>query len=137
MPENLFCKNFFIVQRILGNKIQVLTSIDIYIPRYVFIDEKFAEIYYQIREIKPQYLIKPNVIQRFDIKITQPVIYINYLTFFMENYTKSLAPLLITKLSYHPMIFDHLQMKKYRILFNIRNNFIAFQRKYFIYFGVF
>lgn len=60
----------------------------------------------QTLEIESQRLTKSKLIQRFDDKAAQPVIYAIYPIFSMENHFKSLSPLLITKLDYHFMIFS-------------------------------
>lgn len=75
--------------------------------KYDFINEKFMKIICQKLEIKLQYLIKLKPILGFDGKAAQPIIYAIYFILFIENYTKSPAYLLITKLSHYPMIFDH------------------------------
>ena len=72
---------------------------------YGFIDEKFAEIVYQMLKIKPQRLTKPKPIQKFDGRATKPVTHTIYPTLSIGSHTKSLALLLITKLGHHPIIF--------------------------------
>ena len=104
MPKNLFYKSFLTIQCILGNKIKATILIDTCATRFGFINEKFAEIVYKKLEIQPQRLTKPKPIQRFDNKVAYPVTYAIYLMLFVENYIKSLAPLLITKLGYHSII---------------------------------
>ena len=75
---------------------------------YGFIDEKFAETVCQALEIKPQRLIKPKQIQRFDGRAAKPITHIIYPTLTIGNHTESLAFLLITKLENHLMIFGRL-----------------------------
>lgn len=79
--------------------------VDICATRYNFIDEKFAEIIYQILEIKPQHLTKPKLIQGFDIRAIELVSYAIYPTLSIENHIERLASLLITILSHYPIIF--------------------------------
>ena len=100
-----------------------------------FIDEIFAEIVCKKLEIQPQHLIKPKPIQRFDNRAAQLVTYAIYLTLSIENYTKSLVPLLITKFGQHPMIIGYLWMIKYRVLLNMINNSITFLLGYCIHLG--
>lgn len=59
MSEDLFCRSFFTIQYILGNKINTIILIDIYTTRYGFINKKFAKIFCRTLEIEPQQLIKP------------------------------------------------------------------------------
>ena len=47
------------------------------------------------------------------------------------NHIKSLAPLLITKLGQHPMIFGHLYVKKHGVMLNMINNSITFFSGYY------
>ena len=44
MLEDLFCKSFLIIQCTLGNKIKIITLIDICATEFGFIDEEFVEI---------------------------------------------------------------------------------------------
>lgn len=46
---------------------------------------------------------------------------------------KSIVSLPITKLNYYEIIFKHLSIKKYRVLFNIINKSILFSTKYYSY----
>ena len=62
MPKDLFYESLFTIQYILENKIIATTLANTCATRYGFIDEKFAEIVYQILEIEPQCLIKPKQI---------------------------------------------------------------------------
>lgn len=59
MPKNFFCKSFFTIQCMLGNKIMAITLANTYTTRYSFIDKKFAKTVWQVLEIKLQRLIKP------------------------------------------------------------------------------
>lgn len=52
MSENLFYKSFFIIQYILGNKINAIILVNIYTIRYGFINKKFSEVIYQMFKIK-------------------------------------------------------------------------------------
>ena len=104
MPKDLFCESFFTIQYTLGNKIRATTLANTYAIGYGFIDEKFAETVCQVLEIESQRLIKPKQIQRFDGRATKPITHAIYPTLTVGDHTKSLAPLLITKLGNHPMI---------------------------------
>lgn len=53
LPEDLFCKNLFIILCILDNNINATTLIDIGAIGFDFIDEKFARIIYKKLEIQP------------------------------------------------------------------------------------
>lgn len=48
---------------------------------------------------------KIKVNTRFDGRAARSVTHTSYPILFIENYTKSLAPLVITKLGHHPIIF--------------------------------
>ena len=97
MPEDLFCKSSFIVQYILENEINATILVDTCATRYTFIDEKFAEIVCQTFKIEPQRLTKSKPIQGFDGRAAQLVTHAIYPKLSIENHSKSLAPLLITK----------------------------------------
>lgn len=58
MLKDLFCKSFFTIQYILGNKINVIILVNTCAIKYSFINEKFTRIVYQTLEIEPQCLIK-------------------------------------------------------------------------------
>ncbi len=105
MAKGLFCNSLFNVQFTLENKINIIILVDTCATGYGFIDEKFTEMVCQTLEIKLQCLTKPKPIQGFDGRATQPVIYAIYPTLSIESHIKSLAPLLITKLGHHLMIF--------------------------------
>ena len=105
MPKNLVCESLFTVQCILENKIHPITLVDTCATGYGFINEKFVEIVCQTLEIKPQRLTKPKSIQGFNDRVAQSVTHAIYLTLSLESHTESVAPLLITKLGHHPMIF--------------------------------
>lgn len=62
MPKDLFCKSFFIIQCITKNIINAIILVDISTTRYGFINEKFAEIIYQMLKIEPLCLTKPKPI---------------------------------------------------------------------------
>lgn len=62
MLEDLFCESFFIIQCILGDKINVIILVDTCTSGYNFIDEKFVEIICQMLEIESHHLIKPKPI---------------------------------------------------------------------------
>ena len=47
MLKNLFCKSFFTIQYILGNKIKAIILVDTYATEFNFIYEKFIEIIYK------------------------------------------------------------------------------------------
>ena len=72
--------------------------------RYSFIDEEFAKTVCQILEIKPQCLIKPKQIQRFDGRAAKPITHAIYPTLTIDTHTENLTSLLITKLENHLMI---------------------------------
>ena len=137
MLEDLFCESFLTIQYIRGNKIKATTLVDTCPTRFSFIDMKFTEIVCEKLEIQPQCLTKPKPIQGFDGKATQPVTHAIYLMLSVENHTKSLAPLLITKLGQLLMILGRLWIKKHEILLNIINDFIIFSLGYCMYLGVF
>ena len=119
------------MQCILGNKINAITLVDICATRYGFIDKKFTEIVCQMLEIELERLTKPKPIQGFDGKVAQPVTYVIYPTLSIGSHTKSLAPLLISKSGYHPMIFGCLWMKKHGVLLDMINNYISFSPGYY------
>ena len=104
MLEDLFCENFLTIQCTLGNKIKVITLIDIYTTAFDFINKKFAEIVCKKLEIQSQHLIKPKPIQRFDSRVIRPIIHVIFPMLFVENYTESLALLFIIKLGQHFII---------------------------------
>ena len=135
MLENLFCKSFFTIQCTLGNKIKVTTLIDTCTIRFSFIDEKFAEIVCERLEIQFQRLTKPKPIQGFDDKAIRPVTYTIYPTLSVENHTKSLVPLLITKLGQHPMIFGYPWMKKHGVLLDMIHDSITFSLRFCMHLG--
>lgn len=107
MPENLFCKSFFIVQYTLGNKINAITLINTFATRYNFINEKFASFVCQTLEIEPECATKSNLIQGFNGRASWPVTHAIYSKLSVSNHSKSSALLLITKLGHYSMIFDH------------------------------
>ena len=98
MLEDLFCKSFLTIQCTLGNKIKATTLVDTCAIGFGFIDEKFVEIVCEKLEIQPQCLTKPKLIQGFDDRAARRITHAIYLTLSVGNYTKSLAPLFITKL---------------------------------------
>ena len=53
MPKDLFCKNSFIIQYTLGNKIIATTLANTCATKYDFIDKKFVKTICQVFEIKP------------------------------------------------------------------------------------
>ena len=93
---------------------------------YIFIIEKFAETVCQVFEIESQCLIKPKQLKKFDNRAAKPIIHAIYLILIIGTDTKSLAFLLITKLGNYSMIFSQLLMKKYGVIINMTNNFLAF-----------
>ena len=135
MPEDLFCKSSLTIQYTLGNKIKATTLVDICATGFGFIDEKFAKIICKKLEIQPQRLTKPKPIQGFDGRATQPITHAIYPTLSVGNHTKSLVPLLITKLGQHPMILGRPWMKKYGILLDMINDFITFSPGYCTHLG--
>ncbi len=130
MPKDLFCESLFIVQCILGNKINAITLINTCATRYGFIDEKFAEIVCQTLEIELHCLTKPKPIQEFDGRAAQPVTHAIYPTLSAGSYTESLALLFITKLGHHPMILGRSWMKKHGVLLDMINGSISFSPGY-------
>lgn len=44
MSENIFCKNFFIIQYILKIKINIIILVGAYITKYGFTNKKFVKI---------------------------------------------------------------------------------------------
>ena len=93
---------------------------------YSFIDEEFANTVCQVLEIKSQRLIKPKQIQGFDGRAAKPITHAIYPTLTVGTHTESLAPLLITKLGNHPMIFSRPWMKKHGVIIDMTNNSLAF-----------
>ena len=100
---------------------------------YSFIDEEFAETVCQVLEIKPQRLIKPKQIQRFDGKAAKPITHAIYPTLTVGTHTKNLALLLIKKLRNYPIILGQLWMKKYRVIIDMTNNSLTFWLGYCIH----
>ena len=135
MSEDLFCKSPFIFQCTLENKINATTLVNTCATGYGFINEKFAEIVCQTLKIEPQRLTKSKPIQRFDGRAAQPVTHTIYFILSLENHSKSLAPLLITKLGHHRMLLGRLWMKKYGVLLDMINNSITFSSRYYIHPG--
>ncbi len=89
-------------------------------------DEKFAKTVYQVLEIEPQHLIKPKQIQEFDGRAAKPITHAIYPTLTISTHIESLAPLFITKLENYLMILGRLWMKKYGVIIDMINNFLAF-----------
>ena len=104
MPKDLFCESPFTIQCILRNKIRATILVDTCAIEYGFIDKEFAKTVCQVLEIESQRLIKPKQIQEFDGKTAKPITHAIYPSLTIGAHTKSLAPLLITKLGNHPMI---------------------------------
>lgn len=75
-----------------------------YAIKYSFINEKFAEIVYQVLKIKPKYLIQPKQILGLNYRATKPIIHTIYPISTTSIHTKSLALLLITKFKSHLII---------------------------------
>ena len=126
MPKDLFYESPFTVQCTRGNKIRAKTLADTCATGYSFIDEEFVETVCQVLEIKSQRLIKPKQIQGFDGRAAKPIPHAIYPTLTIGTDTKSLAPLLITKLENHPMILDQTWMKKHGVIIDMTNNSLAF-----------
>ena len=103
-----------------------ITLADTYTTEYGFIDEKFAETVCQVLEIKPQCLIKPKQIQRFDGRAAKPITHAIYPTLTISIHTENLASLLITKLRNHPMILGRPWMKKHGVIIDMTNDSLAF-----------
>ena len=82
------------------------TLTNTYAIEYGFIDEEFAETVCQDLEIKPQRLIKPQQIQRFDSRAAKLIIHTIYPILTIGTNIESLGSLLITKLGNHPIIFS-------------------------------
>ena len=107
MSKNLFYKYPLIIQYILGKKIQAITLVDKCTIGFGFIDKKFAKIVCHILEMQPQRSTKPKPIQGFDGRVAKSVTHAIYPTLSVRKHTKSLTPLLSTRLSQQPMIFGH------------------------------
>ena len=105
MPKDLFCESSFTIQCTLGKKIRATTLANTCATGYGFIDKEFTETVCQVLEIEPQRLIKSKQIQGFDGRAAKPITHAIYPILTIGNHTESLAPLLITKLGNHPMIF--------------------------------
>ena len=58
MPKDLFCKNVFTIQCILGNKIIATRLANTCATIYGFFYKQFAKKIYQVHETKTQHLIK-------------------------------------------------------------------------------
>ena len=136
MLKNLSCESPFIIKYILENKIKAKNIANTCAIRYGFIDKKFEKTVCQVLEIKPQCLIKPKQIQKFNGKATKPIIHTIYSILTISTHTKSFILLLIMKLENHPIIFGQPWMKKYGTIIDIINNFLAFWLDYCIYIGV-
>ena len=135
MSKDLFCKNFFTIKCTLGNENIATTLANTYATGYGFIDEKFAETVCQVLEIKLQHLIKPKPIQRFDSNAAKPSTHAICPILPFGTHTKNLALLLITKLGNYLMILGQPWMKKYGVIIDITNNFLAFWPNYCTHIG--
>ena len=135
MSKDLFCESPFTIQCTLGNKIRATTLADTCATRYGFIDEKFVETVCQVLEIELQRLIKPKQIQRFDGRAAKPITYAIYPTLTIGTHTESLAPLLITKVGNHPMIFGQPWIKKHGVIIDMTNDSLAFWPGHYTHIG--
>ena len=106
MPKDLFYESIFTIQYTLGNKIMAIILANTGATRYNFIDEEFIEIICQVLEIKPQYLIKPKQIQRFDSRTAKPITHAIYFTLIFDIYTESFAFLLVINLENYLIILS-------------------------------
>ena len=78
-------------------------------------------------------MTKPKLIQGFEGRAAWPVIYTIYFMLSVENYTKSLAFLLITKLRQHLIILGRHLMKKHGVLLDMIYDFIIFSSEFCTY----
>lgn len=96
-------------------------------------DKKWIKTDCSVLEIKPQCLIKPKQIQKFNSKAFKPFSYPIYPILTIDTYTESFFLLLITKFENYFIIFGQLWIKKYGIIMNIINNFSTFWPSYHTY----
>ncbi len=85
-----------------------------------------AETVCQVLEIEPQRLIKLKQIQEFDGSTANLIIHTSYFTLTIDTHTKSLTPLLITKLGNYLMILGRPWIKKYGVIIDMTNDSLAF-----------
>ena len=135
MPKDLFCESPFTIQCSLGNRIMAKTLANTYATGYGYIDEKFVEIVCQVFEIKPQRLIKIKQIQKFDGRAAKLITHAIYPIFTVGIHIESLDFLFITKLGNHPMILSQPWMKKYGVIIDMINDFLAFWPGHCIHIG--
>ena len=98
IPNDLFTKEALVTKCILGKKIHLQSLLDIIATGIAFIDEVMARYVCKVLNICFVKLIKLKPLKGFDGQPAPPITHAIYPTLTVQNHTKELAPLLVTKL---------------------------------------
>ncbi len=80
--------------------------IDINVTKYAFVDESVAQKICDVMNIESIKLVKKRVIRAYDDKKNQIITHAIYSNLIIQNHTKSLILMLITKLEQQAIILD-------------------------------
>ena len=128
--DDPFARAPLLVDLILSSKQRQNTFeslVDTDVTEYTFIDETKAQIVCDNLRIEPIPLSKPRPIKGFDDKLTRQLItHMINSSFIVQDHTESLCPMLITKLSNHPIIIGKSWMNKHGVILNMMYDKLIF-----------
>ncbi len=105
MKDDLFDENSILIDCLM-KKFSSITMIDINVTEYAFVNKSIAQKIYDVMSIELIKLMKKRVIKAYDDKKDQIIIYVIYSNLIIQNYTKNLIFMLITKLEQQTIILD-------------------------------
>jgi hypothetical protein len=105
MKDDLFDENSVLID-CLRKKFSSIATIDIDVTKYAFVDESIAQKICDVMNIKLIKLMKKRVIRAYDDRKNQVITHVIYSNLIIQNHTKSLTLMLITKFEQQVIILS-------------------------------